>query len=134
MSSKRTGLSSSRSGKSTTSSKNRRKMERKLTSLKEGNLYEELALIEALYNLIELLLAEKYKIVEMNVVLMEHCMDSLGRKSQTFYKTVMATVRDSVDEIFIEDVEFPKFSDLNNYRAVEKAHYYQFLSMLIRFN
>lgn len=40
------------SGKTCSSSKNRRKHERKLFSLKEGNKYEEIALITALYIMI----------------------------------------------------------------------------------
>uniref|UniRef100_T1H3D8 ELP1 three-helical bundle domain-containing protein n=1 Tax=Megaselia scalaris TaxID=36166 RepID=T1H3D8_MEGSC len=44
--------SSSRTGKTFRSSKNRRKHERKLLSLKEGNPFEDIALIDAIYNLV----------------------------------------------------------------------------------
>lgn len=67
----RYSTSSRGTGKTFRSSKNRRKHERKLLSLKEGNPFEDIALIDALYVLIHKILEQQSNVRDICLALIE---------------------------------------------------------------
>lgn len=67
----RYSTSSRGTGKTFRSSKNRRKHERKLLSLKEGNPFEDIALIDALYVLIHKILEQQNNVRDICLALIE---------------------------------------------------------------
>lgn len=81
MNSQNTGGSRS-TGKSFRSSKNRRKHERKLLNLKEGNVFEDIALIDALHNLSIKIFSQQSHVRDVNLALIEVGLTSLGQQLQ----------------------------------------------------
>lgn len=67
----RYSTSSRGTGKTFRSSKNRRKHERKLLSLKEGNPFEDIALIDALYVLIHKILEQQNNVRDICLAMIE---------------------------------------------------------------
>ncbi|KFB45399.1 AGAP003979-PA-like protein [Anopheles sinensis] len=101
--------SSGRSGKSHRSSKNRRKHERKLLNLKEGNQFEDLALIDALHgHVLQLCSVEKQRHVRsICQVALELGFDVEARTIQREYAALFQLIRYSLDAIWIPEMIVP---------------------------
>ncbi|XP_058175381.1 elongator complex protein 1 [Anopheles ziemanni] len=101
--------SSGRSGKSHRSSKNRRKHERKLLNLKEGNQFEDLALIDALHGLVlRLCDVEKQRHVRsICQVALELGFDVEAQTIQRDYAALFQLIRYSLDAIWIPEMIVP---------------------------
>lgn len=80
------------SGKSFRSSKNRRKHERKLLNLKEGNVFEDIALIDALHLVVIKLYSQQEAIKEILQAAVVLNFNSLGRKLQVRYDDCNMTI------------------------------------------
>ncbi|XP_039439416.1 elongator complex protein 1 [Culex pipiens pallens] len=101
--------SSGRSGKSHRSSKNRRKHERKLLSLKQGNPFEDIALVDALHALVLRICGpdRQHHIRSVCKVAIE--LDRLGEAKtvQRDYGALFGLVRYSLDAIWIPEMVVP---------------------------
>ncbi|XP_014219597.1 elongator complex protein 1 isoform X2 [Copidosoma floridanum] len=91
---------SSRSGRSYRSSKNRRKHERKLQSVKEGSVYEDLALIRALHSLVIQAYDTKNKIKSISEMLLFINSDHLAEELYKAMKNFLKDIRESKREIW----------------------------------
>uniref|UniRef100_A0AAG5CYA7 Elongator complex protein 1 n=1 Tax=Anopheles atroparvus TaxID=41427 RepID=A0AAG5CYA7_ANOAO len=101
--------STGRSGKSHRSSKNRRKHERKLLNLKEGNPFEDIALIDALHALVLRVCSVD---VQNNVrsicqVALELSFDAEAQAVQRDYGALFQLIRYSLDAIWIPEMIVP---------------------------
>ncbi|XP_053985315.1 elongator complex protein 1 [Hylaeus volcanicus] len=96
---------SSLSGKSYRSSKNRRKHERKLLNLKEGSAFEDLALIQALYQIISNTYKETDDIHALVQVLVYFDDDEYAGRMQNYIKQFLLLIEKSKSEIW--DVSAP---------------------------
>ncbi|XP_049535614.1 elongator complex protein 1 [Anopheles darlingi] len=108
-SSRHTG-SSGRSSKSHRSAKNRRKHERKLLNLKEGNQYEDIALVDALYSLVHgVCNVDRQRHVRSTCqVAIELNYDAEARLVQREYDALFQLVRYSLDAIWIPEMIVPE--------------------------
>ncbi|XP_076644239.1 elongator complex protein 1 isoform X1 [Halictus rubicundus] len=91
---------SSLSGKSYRSSKNRRKHERKLLSLKKGSAFEDLALIQALYQIINSIYKEKDELRGLVQMLVYFDRDEYANKLQNTMEQFLHTIERSKPEIW----------------------------------
>lgn len=82
------------SGKSFRSSKNRRKHERKLLNLKEGNAFEDIALIDALYTLVIKLYSQQEVIRETLQAAIVLNKSVLGRSLQVIFEAKQDVVEE----------------------------------------
>ncbi|XP_040154975.1 putative elongator complex protein 1 [Anopheles arabiensis] len=107
-SSRHTGTSG-RSGKSHRSSKNRRKHERKLLNLKEGNPFEDIALIDALHSLVVRVcgVERQRHVRSICQVAMELCYDDEAHKLQEEYGALFQLIRYSLDAIWVPEMIVP---------------------------
>uniref|UniRef100_A0A182N6H1 Elongator complex protein 1 n=1 Tax=Anopheles dirus TaxID=7168 RepID=A0A182N6H1_9DIPT len=107
-SSRHTG-SSGRSGKSHRSSKNRRKHERKLLNLKEGNPFEDIALIDALHALVVRACGvERQRHVRaICQVALELRYDDEAYQLQRQYAGLFQLIRYSLDAIWVPEMIVP---------------------------
>ncbi|XP_055852924.1 elongator complex protein 1 [Episyrphus balteatus] len=104
MHSSRYTASSRGTGKTFRSSKNRRKHERKLLSLKEGNPFEDIALIDALHNHIIKVYEQQAHVRDTCKALLEVFEDDHARQIQSQYRALLILLKDSFDEIWIPEV------------------------------
>ncbi|XP_075146318.1 elongator complex protein 1 [Haematobia irritans] len=96
--------SSRGTGKTFRSSKNRRKHERKLLSLKPGNPFEDIALIDALYNQIMRCFGQQQHIRDTCKALLQSQQDTFALDLQNCYKHLLRIMQESLDEIWIEEM------------------------------
>ncbi|XP_036325439.1 putative elongator complex protein 1 [Rhagoletis pomonella] len=96
--------SSQGTGKTFRSSKNRRKHERKLLSLKPGNPFEDIALIDALYNQVMKLANQQQQVRDTCKALLELQRDEVAAALQTQYGHLLALLQDSFDAIWTDEL------------------------------
>ncbi|XP_022216316.2 putative elongator complex protein 1 [Drosophila obscura] len=129
-------------GKTFRSSKNRRKHERKLLSLKPGNPFEDIALIDALHQHVT-------KIGQQQQVVRDTCKallqlgggeDTLAQALQREFKTLLQTVESALDEIWIPELVGSSGTLAQHltgpnvdYMALQKEQRYALISPLKRF-
>lgn len=140
MNSSRFSGSSKHSGKSRRSSKNRRKHERKLMSLKEGNPFEDIALIDALYTLSVKIYEQQQQIHDLLQSLIDLDMDSIGVELQKVYNQSLNDISVSLNEIWLPELMVSgeiKFDEIINYFEMQKEQHYamisEFLSLIFAF-
>uniref|UniRef100_A0A182PF30 Elongator complex protein 1 n=1 Tax=Anopheles epiroticus TaxID=199890 RepID=A0A182PF30_9DIPT len=107
-SSRHTGTSG-RSGKSHRSSKNRRKHERKLLNLKEGNPFEDIALIDALHTMVVRVcgVERQRHVRSICQVAMELGYDDEAHRLQQEYGALFQLIRYSLDAIWVPEIIVP---------------------------
>ncbi|XP_053669456.1 elongator complex protein 1 [Anopheles marshallii] len=107
-SSRHTGTSG-RSGKSHRSSKNRRKHERKLLNLKEGNPFEDIALIDALHTLVVRVcgVERQRHVRSICQVALELSYDDEAQKLQRDYGALFQLIRYSLDTVWVPEMIVP---------------------------
>uniref|UniRef100_A0AAG5CXA7 Elongator complex protein 1 n=1 Tax=Anopheles atroparvus TaxID=41427 RepID=A0AAG5CXA7_ANOAO len=115
--------STGRSGKSHRSSKNRRKHERKLLNLKEGNPFEDIALIDALHALVLRVCSVD---VQNNVrsicqVALELSFDAEAQAVQRDYGALFQLIRYSLDAIWIPEMIVRTFQTPADVLQVQNA-------------
>lgn len=108
-------------------------MERKVLSLKEGNPYEELGLIDALHTTINAIMEQRSKVEEICHFLVEVEQDNHAASIQNIYQNVLNLIKQSLDVIFTNEMQIPENIDLNNYQIIQKSKYYQLLSKFFIF-
>lgn len=99
-SSSQVSKSSTMSGKSYRSSKNRRKQERKLLSLKEGSTFEDLALIQTLYQIISNTYKEQNDVHTLIQMLVHFDDDEYAKNIQNCMEELLLTIERSKFEIW----------------------------------
>lgn len=125
--------SSKGSGKSSRSSKNRRKHERKLMSLKEGNPFEDIALVDAIYTAIHKALKQQEMIRDLLKSIIDLELDVIGVEVQTEFDSFLNDIQHSLDTVWIADMMISgeiKFDDVLDYAKVQSDQHYALISML----
>lgn len=135
MNSSRFSNSSRGTAKTHRSSKNRRKHQRKLLSLKEGNPFEDIALIDALYNL-ALNTFEQQKSIRMICrTLVDQGLDKQGIELQRVFGKALSVIKSSLDEIWIPEmitsaqtandgtVDYELLQDNQHYSMISKLNF-----------
>lgn len=127
MNSSRLTKSSRGSSRSTRSSKNRRKHERKLLSLKEGNPFEDIALIDALYNLVHKSYELQPQVRDILKVLIDLELDDEGVLLQKTFANLLTTIKDALNVIWIPEMMVSgevKVEEIMDFvRAQDEQHY-----------
>lgn len=135
MNSSRISNSSRGTGRTHRSSKNRRKHERKLLNLKEGNPFEDIALIDALYNLALSTFEQQKSIRIICRTLIDQAMDELGMELQRVFGEALAIIKNSLDEIWLPEmitsgqmvndgtVDFETLQDNQHYAMISKLRF-----------
>lgn len=99
------GSASSRgTGKTHRSSKNRRKHERKLLSLKPGNPFEDIALIDALHGLANKAYDQQAGVRALGKALIDQQLDAHGRRVQQALRMLLRRVDGALAEIWIPEM------------------------------
>ncbi|ALC45754.1 Elp1 [Drosophila busckii] len=140
-SSRYSGSQSSRgSGKTFRSSKNRRKHERKLLSLKPGNPFEDIALIDALHNHVtKLMQPSQQQLVRdtCKALLQLHTEDERASQLQRLYQSIVTQLQDALDEIWIPELMGGTAQHLTgpniDFLALRKEQRYALITPLKRF-
>lgn len=123
--------SSRRSHKSTYSSKNRRKNERRLLSLKEGNPFEDIALIDALYGLVHRSFEQQQQVQQLLKALIILELDDEGVQLQRVYGDLLTSIRDSLNIIWIPEMMVAgevKSDDVMDFVRVQDEQHYTLIS------
>lgn len=131
MNSSRFSGSSRHSGVSRRSGKNRRKHERKLMSLKEGNPFEDIALIDALYTLSTKIYEQQQQIHDLLQSLIDLDLDSIGVELQKVYNQSLNDISVPLNEIWLPELMVSgeiKFDDIINYFEMQKEQHYAMIS------
>lgn len=137
MNSSRISQSSRGTGKTHRSSKNRRKHERKLLSLKEGNPFEDIALIDALYTLAHKSYDQQQPVRALGKAIIDQQLDAEGMEIQKVFTALLRTVRESLDEIWIPEmiVSGQVIAEEGNidYSMVQDEQHYAMISKFLAF-
>ncbi|XP_017062099.1 putative elongator complex protein 1 [Drosophila ficusphila] len=131
-------------GKTFRSSKNRRKHERKLLSLKPGNPFEDIALIDALHNHVTKIAQQQQPVRDTckALLLLDSAADGdpLAAALQRELKTLLNVVEESLDEIWTPELVGNGTSLAQHltgpnvdYLALQKEQRYALISPLKRF-
>lgn len=138
MNSSRFSNSSRGTAKTHRSSKNRRKHERKLLNLKEGNPFEDIALIDALYNSAVSAFEQQKSIRIICRALVDLGMDEQGMEVQRVFGSALTAIRDSLDEIWIPEMitsgEMVNDGTMNYEALLDNQHYSMISKLLGAFN
>lgn len=86
------------------SSKNRRKHERKLLSLKPGNPFEDIALIDALHTMACGSFDQQLAVRSVARALIDQHFDAVGAALQRIFGRLLETIRNGLDEIWIPEM------------------------------
>jgi elongator complex protein 1 len=151
--------SSKLSGKTFKSSKNRRKHERKLMNLKEGNRYEDIALIGSLSKLIQKIVGNDNQVfirdmlksaielemdeegLKVQVIIKNHFIENptllLGIFQRSF-RSLLLRIKESLDEIWIPEMmtslEYPTGPQVDLQLYQNDQHYALISKILITLN
>lgn len=134
MNSSRFTGSSRGSGKSSRSSKNRRKHERKLMSLKEGNPFEDIALVDAIYTAVHKAFKQQEIVHDLLKSIIDLELDDVGVELQTEFDSFLNDIQHSLDVVWIPEMMISgeiKFDDVLDYAKVQSDQHYALISMLI---
>ncbi|XP_017969177.1 putative elongator complex protein 1 [Drosophila navojoa] len=133
--------SSRGTGKTFRSSKNRRKHERKLLSLKPGNPFEDIALIDALHNQVTKLGQQQQQLLVRDTckaLLQLHTEDERAAQLQRLYESILLELQPAVlDEIWIPELMGGTAQHLTgpnvDYLALQKEQRYALITPLKRY-
>lgn len=119
--------SSRESGKSSRSSKNRRKHERKLMSLKEGNRFEDIALVDAIYTAVHKAFNQQDMIRDLLKSIIDLDLDNVGVALQTEFDSFLNDIQHSLDVVWIPEMMISgeiKFVDVLDYAKLQSDQQY----------
>lgn len=115
------------STKSFRSSRSKRKHERKLMSLKEGNPFEDIALIDAIYNLALNIFGQQQHIHILLKSLVDLELDTIGIVIQKQYNELLEFIRSSLNIVWLPEMMVSgeiKVEEYMDYlRAQNEQHY-----------
>lgn len=133
-SSRLSGGSSRASGRTTRSAKKRRKHERKLLSLKEGNPFEDIALVDALHTLTHKSFEQQSHIRNILKALIDLELDVDGVLLQRVYAHLLINIKESLDSIWIAEMMVAgevKADEIMDYVKAQNEQHYAMISMFI---
>lgn len=115
------------------SSKNRRKHERKLLSLKPGNPFEDIALIDALHNHVTKLAQQQQQVRDTCKALLQlHTEDVQAASLQRLYACILEEMQAALDDIWIPELMGGTAQHLTgpnvDYLALRKEQRYALIS------
>lgn len=122
---------SSRSGRSRRSSKNRRKHERKLQCLKEGNPFEDIALIDALYTLSQKIYEQQPQIRDLLQSLIDIGLDAIAIELQSAFRQHILDITKALDAVWIPELMVPgeiKADEVTDYNRLQQEQHYTMIS------
>lgn len=114
--------------KSHRSSKNRRKHERKLLSLKEGNPYEDVALIDALYNMAVKAYDDQAAVRTQLKWCMDYDLDKIGVPLQQTFGKLLDTIAESLSTIWLPEMMVAGEPDVESTAINATAQRYALIS------
>uniref|UniRef100_A0A0C9R4C0 Elongator complex protein 1 n=2 Tax=Fopius arisanus TaxID=64838 RepID=A0A0C9R4C0_9HYME len=110
--------SSRSSGRSYRSSKNRRKQEKKVLSIKEGSVYEDLALVRALHTIISTAYSQRKEVVNVNRALLSLYLDETAEKLQNALIDMIEIIEKNIDEIWLRRESEEEENRVNGHRKM----------------
>lgn len=113
------------------SGKSRRKHERKLMSLKEGNPFEDIALIDALYNLIHKVYGQQLEIHDLLKSLIDLELDDIGIQVQNVFNGLLEDMKRSLDLVWIPEMMVSgeiNAEEFMDYLRVQNEQHYAMIS------
>ncbi|KAH8307765.1 hypothetical protein KR044_012909, partial [Drosophila immigrans] len=133
------GTRSTGTGKTFRSSKNRRKHERKLLSLKPGNPFEDIALIDSLHNQVSKIAHQQQQQLvhdTCKALLQLHTEDERAAGLQQQYDSIMSMVLESLESIWTPELIGGTSQHLTgpniDYMALQKEQRYALISPIKR--
>lgn len=118
-------------GKSFRSSKSKRKHERKLMSLKEGNPFEDIALIDAIYNFVHKIFAQQPQIHQLLQSLVDLELDATGIEVQMAFDELLETINKSLDSVWLPEMMVSgeiKVEEFIDYLRSQNEQHYAMIS------
>ncbi|XP_031636716.1 putative elongator complex protein 1 [Contarinia nasturtii] len=113
--------------KSFRSSRSKRKHERKLLSLKEGNPFEDIALIDVIYTMVLNIFAQQQHIHELLKSLVDCQLDGIGIEVQKIFNELLEDIKRSLDVIWLPEMMVSgeiKVEEYMDYVRVQKEQHY----------
>lgn len=119
-------------GKSCRSSKNKRKHQRKLMSLKEGNPFEDIALIDTIYTMAVRIFGQQQQIHELLKSLVDLQLDSMGMEIQQSFNGLLDEISQSLDLVWLPEMMVSgeiKVEEYLDFARVQNDQHYAIISM-----
>lgn len=119
------------SAKSFRSSKSKRKHERKLMSLKEGNPFEDIALIDAIYTLTLTIYGQQQLIHDILKTLVDLELDIVAIDIQKAFNALLEDVKRSLDLVWLPEMMVSgeiKVEEYMDYLRVQNEQHYAMIS------
>lgn len=91
-------------GRTFRSGKSKRRHERKLLSLKEGNPFEDIALIDAIYNHVQQIYGQQSQIGEVLKCLVDLELDSCAREIQKKFSELLDDIQGNLDKVWLPEM------------------------------
>lgn len=122
------------STRSQRSGKSKRKHERKLMSLKEGNPFEDIALIDAIYTLVHRIFDQQQQMHELLKSLVDLELDVVGIKVQKRFNELLADVRRTLDMVWLPEMMVSgeiKVEEYMDFLRVQNEQHYAMISKIL---
>lgn len=113
------------------SSKSKRRHERKLMSLKEGNPFEDIALIDVIYNLIQHIYEQQSHIGEQLKCLVDMELDASAREIQKKFAESLEHINRSLDTVWLPEMIVSgeiKVEEFMDYLHAQNQQHYAMIS------
>lgn len=120
--------------KSFRSSKSKRKHERKLMSLKEGNPFEDIALIDAIYTLVLLIFDQQQQTHELLKSLVDLQLDIVGIEIQKLFNGLLEDIKHTLDIVWLPEMMVSgeiKVEEYMDYLRVQNDQHYAMISKIL---
>lgn len=116
------------------SSKSKRRHERKLLSLKEGSPFEDIALIDVIYNLIQQIYGQQPHIGEQLKCLIDLELDTCAREMQRKFGELLDDIQRKMDQIWLPEMIVSgeiKAEEFMDYLHAQNQQHYAMISKWI---
>lgn len=117
--------------KSFRSSKSKRKHERKLMSLKEGNPFEDIALIDTIYTMTVTIYGQQQQVHDILKTLVDLELDSVAIDIQKAFTALLEDVKRSLDLVWLPEMMVSgeiKVEEYMDYLRVQNEQHYAMIS------
>lgn len=121
------------STRSQRSSKSKRKHERKLMSLKEGNPFEDIALIDAIYTMVHKIFDQQQQVHELLKSLVDFELDTIGIEVQKRFHELLEDVRRTLGSVWLPEMMVTgeiKVEEYMDFLRVQKEQHYAMISKI----
>lgn len=121
-------------GRTFRSSKSKRRHERKLMSLKEGSPFEDIALIDAIYNFVGTIYAQQQRIHELLRSLVDLELDFVGMQLQKVFSELLDDIKRSLDIVWLPEMMVSSEIKVEEYMDYVRAQNEQHYAMISKCN